>query len=609
MATEAERLFSTYMQSHAERYAKFREEAYKEFQNEQKTAQDYRDELAAREKAYIKGIEALKKAQAGGLTDIEALRLLKDLNALEIESQEEARRQRLSIESESRKELTIPEAAQRKLDERGQALSTSGSLITDPAGIEAFFNASVGDVAAAVRGGTRNAASTGQSLYKQISSSPQFAKLTTAQRQNLRNSIVNSFGLDQVNIGGIAGEDLLDAPQDVLLQKEVDAQLAKEGGAYGVANIKALKDRIAALQDPTKQAEAKAASAAELKPLADELAKIQEKLKAAPLPSFPSEAAVRQRAAEKYGFESAKFLKSQFERDMLGTDQDKLLHYDAIQAAKAAPYKSSDDIYRAAKIYSDALKDKLGGSKADKRKVIIEKAAEYGGGDPNKRDEFLIAFHQVELEKAKGRSGTSDVLPEPPPEPVKAPPPPELVEPRVRGRGRDELGDPLGPVDKLPGRGSLTGVDREARLAEVERDIGVRQAITDKMVDLVRQKDALDKIGIANFTPEQEQKYDDLMAGMDILRTEYNKPQYDPAIFAAERADMRRALFPTYSKPLNEMLEAERLKLAQGEEEFPSGFEVPPRRVRTSIGNLPSMSDLFANELEAALPRQKQIQR
>jgi hypothetical protein len=422
MATEAERLFSTYMQSHAERYAKFREEAYKEFQNEQKTAQEYRDELAAREKAYIKGIEALKKAQAGGLTDLEALRLSKELEALKIESQEEARRQRLSIEAEARKDLTITEAAQRKLDERGQALATSGSLITDPAGIEAFFNASVGDVAASVRGGTRNAASTGQSLYKQISSSPQFAKLTTAQRQNLRNSIVNSFGLAQVNIGGIAGEDLLDAPQDVLLQKEVDDLLAKEGGAYGVGKLNALQKKLDDLQDPTKRAAAKAATEEELQPLQKQLETIQAELEKAPKAAFPSEAAVRQRAAEKYGFESAKFLKSQFERDMLGSDQDKLLHYDAIQAAKSAPYKSSDDIYRTAKMYSDNLKDKLGGSKADKRKAIIEKAAEYGGGDPNKRDEFLIAFHQVELDKIKGRSGTSDVLPEPPVEPLKAPP-------------------------------------------------------------------------------------------------------------------------------------------------------------------------------------------
>jgi len=428
MPTEAQRLYSTYMQSHGERYEKLREESYKEFIAGNKTAQEYRDELAAREKAYIRGIEALRKAQGAGLTSLDMIRLEKEIASLKIEAQEEARRQRLDIEKNLGKELTVPEAAQRKLDERGEALATAGALITDSPGLKAFMDASIGEVAATVSGGTRSAASTAQSLYKQLSNSPQFSKLlTTTDREALRQKIEDSFGLAQVNIGGISGQFLLDEAQDVLLQREIDDLLAKEGKAYGISRLTELENKLKDLQDPEKQKDAKAASAEELKPLEDKLKEIQDALREAPKPEFPSEAAVRQRADEKYGFEAAKFLRSQFERDMLGTDQDKLLHYDAIQAAKSSPYSSSDDVYKAAKMYSDNLKPVIGTSKADRRKAILEKAAEYGagfGGDTNKRDEFLIAFHQVELEKARGRTGESEVLPQPQPpaELLKAPP-------------------------------------------------------------------------------------------------------------------------------------------------------------------------------------------
>lgn len=431
MPTEAQRLYEIYMQSHGERYEKLREESYNEFLAGIKTAQEHRDELAAREQAYIKGIEALKKAQGAGLTSLDMLRLEKEIAALKIEAQEEARRQRLGIQENLKKELTVPEAAQRKLDERGEALATSGALITDPPGIKAFMEASIGEVAGTVRGGTRSAASTAQSLYKQLSNSPQFSKLSTTDRQALRQKIEDSFGLAQVNIGGTSGQFLLDEAQDVLLQKEIDDLLKKEGGAYGISRLTELEKKLKDLQDPEKQKEAKAASAEELQPLTEQLEKIQDELAKAPTPEFPSEAAVRQRADEKYGFEAAKFLRSQFERDTLGTDQDKLLHYDAIQAAKSSPYSSSDDVYRAAKMYSDNLKPVIGTSKADRRKAILDKAAEYGagfGGDTNKRDEFLIAFHQVELEKARGRTGESEVLPTPqPPAELLREPPAETI--------------------------------------------------------------------------------------------------------------------------------------------------------------------------------------
>jgi hypothetical protein len=64
---------------------------------------------------------------------------------------------------------------------------------------------------------------------------------------------------------------------------------------------------------------------------------IRKELSKPPVPFQPSEADVRKRAAEKYGFEAPAFMKQQFARDVLGTDKNKLLHYDAIQAAKSSP--------------------------------------------------------------------------------------------------------------------------------------------------------------------------------------------------------------------------------------------------------------------------------
>jgi hypothetical protein len=561
MASNGLQYFTTYLQSHEERYAKFRDEAYQELILQKKMDAEYREALREREKVLQDAINKARKGEEEGINKLELIKEGRALNQAIISSQNEGRDSRLKIREGLQGQLEVPQAAKTKLAESANTLATSGGLIVDPAGVKALIEGQVTDVAASIKGGTRSAASAAQQLWKQLKTDKTWDRLTTADKDALEQSITAQFGLDAVNIGGVSGDALLDTPQDILIKKEEDALLAQEGGAYGVSALRQLLAELEALKKEgspeaiaAKQAEIDAA----LAPEKAQLDKIREELSKPPVPFQPAEADVRKRAAEKYGFESPGFMKEQFARDILGTDKEKLLHYDAIQAAKQGKIKLNPSAVTAAQLFINNYVP-LDVSKAERRQAAIDMAVKFSDGDKKKRDEFLIAFHKIQMEGSDERTGPSEILPEPVP---------ALVEPQR-----------LGDADKLPGPGRLKGGGREERLAEVERDIGVRQAITDRMVDLVKQKDALDKIGIANFTPEQEQKYDDLMAGMDTLRTEYNKPQYDPAIFAAERADLRRALFPVYSKPLNEMLEAERLKLAQGQEEFPSGFDVPPRRV------------------------------
>ena len=108
-------------------------------------------------------------------------------------------------------------------------------------------------------------------------------------------------------------------------------------------------------------------------------------------------------------------MKEQFARDVLGNDKDKLLHYDAIQAAKASPADKESNAYRQALRLSQnrAL---LGESKAEQRKNILNKAVEFASGQDDvtgARDKFLIAYHQIQLEDQRAKYEPSEVLPEP----------------------------------------------------------------------------------------------------------------------------------------------------------------------------------------------------
>lgn len=420
MASNGLQYFTTYLQSHEERYAKFRDEAYKELVLQKEMEDEYRKALREREKVLQ---DAVNKAREGGAKGIDALEIIKERRAnvqAQTSSQNDARNQRLSMRENLQGQLDVPQAAQTKLADASNTLATSGGLIMDPAGVRALMEGQVTDISASIKGGTRSAASTAQQLWKQLKTDKSWNRLAAADKDALEQSITTQFGLDTVNIGGISGDALLDTPQDVLLKKELDLLLAQEGGAFGIKDLRALQAELDKLlkdaADPAliaaKQAEIDAALAPEREALADVRAELAEK----PSVAFPpSEADVRKRAAEKFGFEAPAFMKQQFARDMLGTDKDKLLHYDAIQAAKTLPADKESDSYKQALMLSQN-KGLLGESKAEQRSNILTKAFDFASGQDDvaeARDKFLIAYHQIQLEEQRGKYEPSTVLPEP----------------------------------------------------------------------------------------------------------------------------------------------------------------------------------------------------
>jgi hypothetical protein len=415
MASNGLKYFTTYLQSHEERYAKFRQEAYDELVLQKKMDEEYRAALREREKVLQDAVNKLRKGGAEGIDALDIIKERRATNQAIISAKNEARDARLKIRERLDGELTVPQGAQTKLAEASTALSTAGGLIANPQGLQAFIEGQIINVSSAVKGGTRSAASTAQQLWKGLKSDNTWNKLSSEQRIALEEKVTSQFGLDAVNIGGVSGSGLLDTPQDVLLKKEEDALLAQEGGAYGVSSLSQLLADLEALKDGGDQAAIDAKQAqieAALEPEKEELVAIREKLSKPPVPFQPSEADVRQRAAEKYGFEAPKFMKEQFARDVLGTDKNKLLHYDAIQAAKSSPIKRNLDVYKQALILSQN-KQLLGESKAEQREKIILKAAEYAGGDTDMRDKFLIAYHQIQMDEQRAKYEPSSVLPEP----------------------------------------------------------------------------------------------------------------------------------------------------------------------------------------------------
>jgi hypothetical protein len=420
MASNGLQYFTTYLQSHEERYAKFRDEAYEELILEKQLEDEYRKALREREKILQ---DAVNKARAGGAEGIDALEIIKEERAnvqAQTASKNEARAQRLNMRENLQGQLTVPQAAQTKLAEAANTLATSGSLILDPAGVRALMEGQVTDISASVKGGTRSAASTAQQLWKQLKTDKNWGRLSAADREALEQNITAKFGLDTVNIGGISGDGLLDTPQDVLLQKELDLLLGQEGGAFGIKDLRALQAQLDKLlaenADPALIAAKQAEIDAELAPEREALSDVRKELAKPPSAAFPpSEADVRKRAAEKYGFEAPAFMKQQFARDVLGTDKDKLLHYDAIQAAKASPADKESDAYKQALMLSQN-RSLLGESKAEQRANILSKAFDFAKGQDDiaaARDKFLIAYHQIQLEEQRGKYEQSTVLPEP----------------------------------------------------------------------------------------------------------------------------------------------------------------------------------------------------
>jgi len=415
MASNGLKYFTTYLQSHEERYAKFRQEAYDELVLQKKMDEEYRAALREREKVLQDAVNKLRKGGAEGIDALDIIKERRAINQAIISSKDEARAQRLKIRQGLEGELTVPQAAQTKLAAVSNALATSGGLIANPQGLQAFIEGQIMNVSASVRGGTRSAASTAQQLWKGLKSDNTWNKLSADQRIALEEKVTSQFGLDTVNIGGVSGSGLLDTPQDVLLKKEEDALLAQEGGAYGVSALSQLLADLDKLLEEGDQAaidKKKAEIEAALEPETKALVDIRQELSKPPVPFQPSEADVRQRAAEKYGFEAPKFMKDQFARDVLGTDKDKLLHYDAIQAAKSSPIDKESDVYKQALVLAQN-KQLLGESKAEQRKKIILKAAEFAGGNTELRDEYLIAYHQSQMDEQRAKYEPSKLLPEP----------------------------------------------------------------------------------------------------------------------------------------------------------------------------------------------------
>jgi hypothetical protein len=534
MASNGLQYFTTYLQSHEERYAKFRDEAYQELVLQKQMDDEYRKALREREKVLQDAINKARKGEEEGINKLELIKEERALNQAIIASQNEGRDSRLKIREGLQDQLIVPQAAQTKLADAANTLATSGGLIVDPAGVKSLIEGQVNDVAASVKGGTRSAASTAQQLWKQLQTDKSWARLSAADIDALEQSITAQFGLDTVNIGGVSGDALLDTPQDVLLQKEEDALLAQEGGAYGVSALRRLLAELEALKKEGSQAAIDAKQAeidAALGPEKAQLDKIREELSKPPVPFQPAEADVRKRAAEKYGFEAPAFMKQQFARDVLGTDKNKLLHYDAIQAAKSSPISKESDTYKQALMLSQNRK-MLGETKAQQRQNIIDMAVKFAKDDTALRDEFLIAYHQILMNEDRAKYEPSEVLPEP--------------------ERMADIEDVLSP------RG-LTGVDPEARLAEAERDFNLQQRIADKMVALTNEQIRLEKLDARQSDPATvealrkiKEDKDRLLtlsaeakrAGRFVKDTAVGRSEMTDAALSAAATERDKALFP-----------------------------------------------------------------
>lgn len=548
MPTNAAKYAQTYLASHQERYAKFREEAYVELMLKYKDDLAYRKLLADREQALLGALERLQRetARQSGDSDVDLNKLRLELSAISEQnsSLESGAQRRIAIKKEQSDKLAVPDAAQRKISERNEIMATQGGLIASPDAAMQMVMQTIDDVAGTVQGGTTNAAGTAQQVLKSLKSSGVYQKLDSARRSEVNDYITRGFGLDAVNIGGVAGAQLLDVPQDELINRETERFLQSEGTAYGVGKLNEFIERLrgaktdaevkAALEplvkDPNFQSaivkieqgkdpnDSEALSPVERQTYEaakivsqqltlprdfekyfdpqwiekrqqvleqyDELRGVQTQLRDAEKQKteLPSEEAVRKRAAEKYRPEAAERLREQFERDIYAGDDLKLRHYDAIQAAKGTPIKTDEPAYKAAKLLSDEQAMHTM-SKADLRKFVADRAALYGEKDRNERDKFMIAYHQIQLERAGNMKGPSDILPERPVTQAEVPMTPSSVFPGFKtdaeGMTTTRRDEPMFvPRPFREGAGKLPGL---------EEKIGKQIGSLPSMSDLFKQ--------------------------------------------------------------------------------------------------------------------------
>jgi hypothetical protein len=327
MATNASKYYAAYMQSHTDRFQKFRDEAYAELVEKQGRDDAYRKLLQQREKALMDAAARLRRAASTG-TKLTAsdLGLLIRANDQIIEAGEDAAKRGLQIEKDLRNSLVAPKASNDQIAEMDASLATGGAVTADPAVIAQLVSGGIEGVASTVAPGSSQAAAAAQNTWKSLSANPSFLMLSPAQREAAKAKVSTSFGLDTVNIGGMSGAALIDAPQDKLVEVEMDRLQAEFGGAFGTAkaraNQKKIDEYIAA-----KEAGNEPAAIAAIDSLAAgieaDLPGIRKKLAEAPKPEF-TETDVRALARQKYGPEAATMLRQQFERDSIGGDPEKL---------------------------------------------------------------------------------------------------------------------------------------------------------------------------------------------------------------------------------------------------------------------------------------------
>jgi hypothetical protein len=97
MASNGLQYFTTYLQSHEERYAKFRDEAYQELVLQKQMEDEYRKALREREKVLQDAINKARKGGAEGIDKLELHKRRKSKCQAIIASQNEARDSRLKI--------------------------------------------------------------------------------------------------------------------------------------------------------------------------------------------------------------------------------------------------------------------------------------------------------------------------------------------------------------------------------------------------------------------------------------------------------------------------------------------------------------------------------
>lgn len=407
-ATNALKYQQGYIQSNTERYAKFRDEAYKELMDEYLSQTDHRKLLQAREAELLDAIAKEKELGLKGGKSGEYLELLtlKGKLSADLAGQgEDAARRRIQIQQGKQGEFNVPTATANKISDFNTYLQSNAHLLTTPQATEAAILKGIDEVAQTWTAGQRSALGAGQQLYNVIASSSVFNNLSPAQRAAVVSRVADRAGLATLNVEGISGADLLSAPLDRLVQIETDAQIKRDAAAF-TSNTQKTLDLVNAQIDAYLKKAAEEGKKPEdvkvedpnevlLKQVRQELAK--------PGIEKPTEAQVRALAREKFQPEASDFLRQQFERDRYANDADqsKLIHYDAIQTAKKMKIKEDSDAYKKAKMLIDA--ENKTASPSDIRNAALRAAVDYAGGDIKKRDLFLENYHAIKMKDEQAK--------------------------------------------------------------------------------------------------------------------------------------------------------------------------------------------------------------